>query len=132
PGAGQAPTSRSGGAPPMPVRGWRASGRASATTPWCPSVLRLLLTIRVLQRQHPIKQLLGIELAYQFLTDLCADLLEAGGFFFSHWDGLNAAGGLQERQCLRLILPHIRNRLGVVLMHGLAHQGLLLGGKLLP
>ena len=69
---------------------------------------------------------------YQFLPDLLADLLQAGHFFFSHRDRLNAGGGLQQRQRLRFILPHIRNHLGVVLAHSLAHQGLLVGGELLP
>src|SRR5438128_2455240 len=127
--------------PNKPVRSNTTNARSRLASQWSSqcnnpmvqsSVLRLLLAVCVAQGQHPIERLLGIELAYQFLTDLLADVLEAGDFLLSNDDGLNVGSGLQQRQRLGLILSHIRNYLDVVLAYGVAHQHLLVGGELLP
>ena len=99
-----------------PVRGSRASGRASVTTPWRHSlVLLLLLAICVPQGQHPIERLLGIELAHQFLTDLLADVLEAGDFFLSHHDGLNTSSGLEQASAAFVHTAHFVTTLALYL-----------------
>src|SRR5438105_3465224 len=98
-----------------------------------PSLFLLVcLAIRVAQREDAREQFLGIELADEILTDLLADLLQTSHFLLRDRNRLDTGGGLQESECLALVLPHVGDRLGIELAHGLTHERLLLRRELVP